>query len=201
MEHRDERPLIRATLKTQTQPYHDRLEAVLNLLQRPLTQTDYRVLLERFYGFYRPMEIALAQVLTNSSPLDFTRRRKTPLLERDLIILGSSTIDVLALPLCPFIPELPHLTHALGCLYVLEGATLGGQVISRRLHEQFGFTAESGCAFFQSYGKDVGPMWQAFCTALTTHDTTEARRENMIAAAYETFFFTVNGGEEAVGRQ
>jgi heme oxygenase (biliverdin-IX-beta and delta-forming) len=187
MEYLHERPVIRAALKTRTQPYHDRLEAVLSLLERPFTQADYRILLERFYGFYAPIETALAQVLTNASPLDFTRRRKTLLLERDLVTLGSSTKDVLALPQCPFLPVISHIAQALDCLYVLEGATLGGQVISRRLHELFGFTADSGCAFFQSYGKDVGPMWQTFCTALTNHDTTDVRRENMIAAACETF--------------
>lgn len=188
MDHRYERPSIRALLKTYTQPYHDQLDTTLDLLHRPLTHEEYRKLLACFYGFYAPTETALAQVLTASAcPLDFARRRKTPLLERDLQTLGMAVTDVLALPRCSFLPVHIDLAQALGCLYVLEGATLGGPVISRHLHTQFGFTAEFGCAFFLSYGKEVGSMWQAFCNVLTECATMDTHQKAMVAAACETF--------------
>ncbi len=80
---------------------------------------------------------------------------------------------MLALPRCSRILSLPDLAQALGCLYVLEGATLGGQVLSRRSAEPFGFTRAHGCAFFHRYGDQVGPLWQACCSVLNDTLMTE----------------------------
>lgn len=37
-------------------------------------------------------------------------------------------------------------------MYVLEGATLGGQIISRSLGGRFGLTPQTGLRFCSSYG-------------------------------------------------
>ena len=60
------------------------------------------------------------------------------------------------------------LAEALGCAYVLEGSTLGGQLILRHLTRHFGPDARVGnFTFFRAYGDQVGPMWRAFGEALT----------------------------------
>ncbi len=184
----DALPTIRDALKRATQSYHDRLEASLNLLHCPLTQADYRELLMQFYGIYTPLEAALALVLTTTEcSLDFSQRRKVPLLERDLHALGLSSSELLALSQCSFIPEIADHAQALGCLYVLEGATLGGQVMSRRLREYGYVTPVHGDAFFHSYGKNVGPMWHAFCRVLNDFATTAERQQRMMSTACATF--------------
>jgi heme oxygenase len=180
--------MIREALKARTQPYHDRLEAMLDVMRRPLTKKEYTDLLVRFYGFYLPMETLLAHILSvETASLDFTPRRKSSLLERDLLALGVTIEEIRSLPRCPCVPVLADPTEALGCMYVLEGATLGGQVISRRIRQLLGFSATSGCAFFSSYGDEVGPMWNAFVSALTAHATTPERIDAMGKAACETF--------------
>ena len=41
---------------------------------------------------------------------------------------------------------------AFGCLYVMEGATLGGQVIGRHVRQTLGVTPETGGRFHAAYG-------------------------------------------------
>jgi heme oxygenase len=62
-------------------------------------------------------------------------------------------------------------------LYVLEGSTLGGQILTRQIHDQLGFTPEYGCQFFSRYGPRVYEMWktfgqkaEAFCLANENED-------------------------------
>jgi heme oxygenase len=53
----------------------------------------------------------------------------------------------------------------IGTLYVIEGATLGGQVISRHLYRHLGFSANAGARFFNGYGDEAATQqqWTLFC--------------------------------------
>lgn len=87
--------MILPRLKQQTQPFHDRLERSLALLDRRLTLAEYRLLLQRMWGLYAPLEVKLARVLSSSRhSLDFERRRKTPLLRQDLHMLGVTEAEL-----------------------------------------------------------------------------------------------------------
>jgi heme oxygenase len=59
-----------------------------------------------------------------------------------------------------------NLNFAVGCLYVLEGATLGGQFISRHL-ATLGIGPANGGLFFHGYGAKTGEMWKSFQTNAT----------------------------------
>lgn len=149
------------------------------------SREDYRDLLRRFHGYYHPLE----QDLLNAGHwrdigLDYPQRLKTAALERDLVTLGDAAPSLL--PQCSSLPDVSPLPASLGCLYVLEGATLGGQIISRHLREHLGLTPATGAAFFSGYGPDTGPRWKEFGTVLTT----AAREEDgdaIVAAANQTF--------------
>lgn len=161
--------MILALLKQRTTSAHTRLEQGLDLEKRLQSLTDYRRLLQGFLGLYAPLEMALGSVLeAHALPLDFAARRKVPLLESDLGALGLSAAEVQAVPRCTALPPLPDLPEALGCLYVLEGATLGGQVMARYAARTWGLTPQQGSAFFSSYGTQVGKRWQTFGTVLHT---------------------------------
>ena len=52
-------------------------------------------------------------------------------------------------------------THTcLGALYVLEGATLGGQVLRREMAQRLGVNADNGGAFLDVYGAETGRRWR-----------------------------------------
>jgi heme oxygenase (biliverdin-IX-beta and delta-forming) len=179
---------ILAKLKERTQPHHERVEAHLGVMDPGLTRDAYRVLLARFRGFHLPVERRLdALAAWEALGLRADERRKTPWLEADLRALGMDGESLARLPVCPALPALETVDHALGCLYVLEGATLGGAFISRHLARALGVDAESGGAFFASYGELRGPMWKSFGRALESYAERRGGEEEILAGACDTF--------------
>jgi heme oxygenase len=185
------KPMIMVQLREQTRAYHDRLESHSDLLQRMNTISDYRRVLERFYGIYTPLERQLAEVFRQSKSkagaLDFEKRRKSALLVADLRTLGVPGERLQHLPCMPSLPALSTLPQAYGCLYVLEGATLGGQILSRHVKKALGLDAGNGAAFFNSYGTEIGRMWREFGDILTAYTALHDDEEQIITSACETF--------------
>jgi heme oxygenase len=61
-------------------------------------------------------------------------------------------------------------------MYVMEGSTLGGQIIARHVQTSLFLTQDHGNAFFRGHGAQTGPLWKEFCDMLTTrisHDETD----------------------------
>jgi heme oxygenase len=170
-------------LKDETRDVHESLERDLDLLHPDLTLERYRSILERFYGFYEPWEGALRPLLSRFLPNFAEERDKVPKLQEDLAFLGS---DIGKLPLCQTLPDCGTWPNILGGLYVTEGATLGGQIISRQLEQILGLSARRGTAFFSSYGLQVGSMWRLFCATLQANTQPESE-DAVIDAARKTF--------------
>jgi heme oxygenase (biliverdin-IX-beta and delta-forming) len=172
-------------LREDTRAEHCAIERTLaELTSSSLTRERYCFRLGQLYGFYRPLEPELSRVL-QSNPVDFPRRTKAHLLRADLEALGRRDTD--SLPVCRDLPALDGAMAGFGCLYVLEGSTLGGQVISRHVRARLGVTPERGGSFFAGYGSATGTMWRAFRTALVEHATCAGHAEEVIDAARSTF--------------
>jgi heme oxygenase len=180
--------MILQELKQQTRTYHIEIENQLIVLNHDLSLEQYKALLQRFWGFYLPVEARLSLIMA-STPFaaEIEIRKKVPLLTRDLEVIDKSGAGVTGLPICENLPELARLSQAFGCLYVLEGSTLGGQIIARHIKERFNFDRNNGCSFFNCYGKEVGPRWKTFSTMLTSYASTSNTEKIIIDAARDTF--------------
>ncbi|MBF9196191.1 biliverdin-producing heme oxygenase [Microvirga terrestris] len=155
---------ILARLKTETRAAHDRIETAMDLDRRIASREAYRDLLIRFYGFHKAWEEEAAGQAPDRG--FFERRRKTQHLVKDLEALGLKSEDIIRLPQCrPLMPLLGS-EAVLGSMYVVEGSTLGGTIIAREVERRLGFTAETGCAYFRSYGRDIAAMWRSFGAVL-----------------------------------
>ncbi len=180
--------MIMLQLRERTRVHHDRMEANVDIRKRCQSVENYRRLLEKFYGFYAPIEATLESRSDGElSGFNFEQRRKVPLLRADLRALGARDADLGRLPHCLHLPNLNTTAQALGCLYVLEGATLGGQIIARQIKASLDIDHHSGAAFFCSYGSAVGAMWKSFGGALTAYSSTCAVEEIIIGSACDTF--------------
>ena len=175
---------IMQRLKQETRSYHVALESQVDLPQLCLALDAYRGLLQRFYGFYLPVEQKLDLLPWHGLAFDYPARRKQALLEHDLAVLGEPSCS---LSHCTELPALDTLPAAFGCLYVLEGATLGGQIITRQVERTLGILPTQGSRFFHSYGEQVGPMWKEFGQFVTSYATTPVIENAMIASAGQTF--------------
>jgi heme oxygenase len=177
---------ILAALRRRTRREHDAIERSIALMRDDLTVGVYTRTIERFYGFWLPMEAQLRATLgLRECGFNLIEREKAGLLALDLRALSAG--DPASLPLCADLPDVSDVASALGCLYVIEGATLGGQVIKRHLRARLNVTPESGGRFFHGYGAETGSMWQAFCSELGAHARTLESHGRTIDAAIATF--------------
>jgi heme oxygenase len=74
-----------------------------------------------------------------------------------------------------------------GCLYVLEGASLGGQALSRLLHRRLGLAKGSGAAFFAGDEERTLPRWTVIVAWLDGLPRTGVSSAKIISAATGTF--------------
>jgi len=176
--------MVFARLKQETHDHHTRLENTVDILNRTRTVTDYQRVLETFYGFYKPIEDVLGAV-EGIGTVSFHERRKVTLLANDLRSFGLSDLDIDHLLVCADLPPLTTLAEAFGCLYVLEGATLGGQIISRQLRKLPPPPLPD--TFFMSYGPDVGSQWRALQAVVEQLAHDEPAHNAIIASAQATF--------------
>ena len=150
---------LRQELRRETADLHRRLEIDLGLLESELSLDRYRRVLEFFFGFYAPIEAGLARVASAGPPLGLPLRARTALIESDLLSLGLSRREIADLPRCADLPRLSCPEDLAGCLYVLEGACLGGQVIAPALRERLGRRqGQRRLVLHRRRGGDTGEM-------------------------------------------
>jgi heme oxygenase len=176
---------IHARLRLETRADHDAVEAVMALMDDGLTAAHYRCRLEQLLGFYRPLESRLGRVPESElCGLSLAERAKTPLLAADV----ADVAPVPEVPDCADLPDVGTSARAFGCLYVLEGATLGGRFISQHVERALGFTADRGGRFFAGYGARTKEMWSAFCSSLAAFaETAPEAADDVVGTARLTF--------------
>ncbi len=171
-------------LRAASWPCHQRLERRLGISARFGDRASYGAHIAAMWGFCAPFEAKIERLGLGDVLADYASRRKVPLLTRDLQVLGVSCAE---LPTCENLPECDDATAAFGCLYVFEGASLGGQALLPLVSARLGLTPGHGAAFLASYGDQVTGMWRRFGAALEEWCISPARRAAAAAAAVSTF--------------
>ncbi|CRM30511.1 Heme oxygenase [Pseudomonas sp. 31 R 17] len=182
----DAPPLLEA-LRTGTALLHTALEKRLPFFSDRLDAQGYRHLLQAYFGFYQPMEAALYGSGLIPEGLDTAVRVKTPTLVSDLHALGLADQAIDTLPHCTQLPTLDTPAACLGALYVLEGATLGGQVLRREMAQRLGVNADNGGAFLDIYGVETGRRWKDFLVYLGDQPLDAPAKQCAVNAARSTF--------------
>ena len=171
-------PTILQALRSETRPAHDALgQNYFNqsLTDGTISQEATAHFLAKMYGFLVPYEARLRQQELGPEWEIATRQRAH-------LILDDLQQPASALEICADMPPLASWPQLLGAMYVVEGSTLGGQVIARQL-------AKAGIAqraYFLGYGERTGSLWKAFCQLLT-QDATPANQAAIVQSASLTF--------------
>jgi heme oxygenase len=181
------------SLRETTRPHHRAIEQnrLLAAVLRPeLTRDLYVQVLARFYGFLKPLEELLRRSGTDAGSAALLKHHvKTALLERDLAHLGVAAEALRSIPLCDQLPASDRPAARMGILYVIEGSTLGGQVIAGAVKDSLGIDAGSGCAYFTGYGASTRAMWKDTCRLLEEFGRrTQAEQTETVTAAADTFY-------------
>ena len=157
--------------------------------------------LSALHGVYLAVEPVLYANLSPALLSLLGVRPKLPALQQDRAALAmrldASPRTLAALP-APGLPSRMRTAvqdepAALGGLYVLEGATLGGRVIARRLRQQWGPDCEMPFAFLEFRGANPGSEWRRFGNGINLwcarHPDGDAARvgDRVIAGAIAVF--------------
>lgn len=179
--------MLRERLRSATKPLHDRLDLGLGAVINDVDKRLYTNLLIRFLGFFIPWEDRVKRAL-DAGPLAemFASRSKIGWLTADLDALGFDAAARSKIPLAQDLPSVSGIGRALGSMYVIEGSTLGGVHVARRIEEKLGLDANSGLRYFQSYGANRTAKWREFLEILESHSSPQVDSE-AVAAAVETF--------------
>jgi heme oxygenase len=154
------------------------------------TSDQYSFLLKRLLGFHEPLELALRAAGDALAACSCRRipplraREKAHLLRADLIDLGVAPSEIRAMPLCTTLPALTSGDAIMGCLYVIEGAALGGRFLANKLNGMLGGVA--GRRFLFGRPEPDPLPWAVFCRLLESQ-AAEGDPVLIAASARSTF--------------
>jgi len=176
--------MLSEKLKTNTKSNHQELEKKLVAQMRAMRNAEnYTQLLSLFYSFFGGLELLINKQLDAAFLPDYLQRRKTAALADDLMKLGA-TLPELATG--DALPAITNQFEALGALYVIEGSTLGGKIISKMVKQQLQFPDDTGLSFFNGYGEQTDAMWNRFKQAIN-QEALVPHEDVIVETANETF--------------
>jgi heme oxygenase (biliverdin-IX-beta and delta-forming) len=166
--YRDRKMTPQARLKISTSDAHRAIEVHMMIDERVSSRESYITLLKKLLGFHRPLEQYMLSFDWCSYGIEFGARLKVPALTADLALLGGSKMNQRAIADmgAAALPTIKTTAQAFGCLYVLEGATFGGRIISKMIERSLAITAHNGALYYSGYGENTGAMWKQFSTAM-----------------------------------
>jgi heme oxygenase (biliverdin-IX-beta and delta-forming) len=143
------------------------------------SKLDYISLLNYMLGFYQPLEERLAPYLDGYRLQSHAGNIRTDIREMapDFEVSTDWATEL---------PVIDSAEKALGVLYVLEGSTLGGQIITKMLKKQLEGSDAAAFNFYNPYEEQTMQQWNIFRERLN-QPFNEEQRQAVIAGANETF--------------
>lgn len=172
-------PAILMKLRAATADAHAALEADVDIFERARTPEGRLNLARAFHGLHAEVEGAAGPWLDEVADLDFSRRRRSPRIARDIEALGGSSAPVAD-------GAAGSRGEALGLFYVAEGSSLGGRVVRDRLARD-GVSLD-GLGFLDPYGPETGDQWRRFIAVLAhEHQAGRAQEADILSGGVRGF--------------
>lgn len=172
-------------IKEATLEYHQQTEKILvGKMKSMRSKDDYINLLKIFYSYFGGLEQKTSRYINQENLKDYAQRRKTEAIADDLKMLGSTAPKFAG---NGFLPKIDNYLQAFGALYVIEGSTLGGKIISKMIQQHLHIDNGAGLSFFNSYGEHTQQMWDEFKAVLNAAVDTDKAEAIVLNAANQTF--------------
>lgn len=181
--------MVSEYLKQNTAEYHDAAEKLFNsekIFNKTFTLDDYKKIIHTNYLMLLHSEDKIFSRLSGkySEKLQLNERKKLSLIEKDVESLSLEYKEVSDKP------DFTNEHEALGAMYVIEGSTLGGNVIARQLSKTGGFDTVN-FNFFGCYQENTGPMWKNFKEVLDA-EVAEENYPEVLSGARKLYSFLLN---------
>ncbi len=192
-------PDIMLRLRAETRPSHDATEALpfgTAMLANQLPQTAYIAQLQSYVQVHDVLESELrAQEHPTIKTVWSEDRAKLNLLQQDLEDLDVTTCSLSEPTRCAtesmieFIREIADTDPLclLGVLYVLEGSTLGGQILRTHVSDMYELVNDRGAAYYTAYGDQTGRYWKQFRSQMNELIIDPDEKDRVVEAAISTF--------------
>lgn len=143
------------------------------------------------YSYYKPVQEKIESFADKTILADSDSRRKPEWILADIKALQSK--EIIAPGLCNNFPSIDNAAAAAGAYYVLEGSTMGGGILVKKIAQQLNITGKNGLRFFNSYGEETINRWRQFVVMLNTYvEEKQPNEEQIITTATDTFIALKN---------
>ncbi|HEY7772565.1 MAG TPA: biliverdin-producing heme oxygenase [Marinagarivorans sp.] len=197
---------IAEQLKLATRDLHRTVERTLakTLFSPLLTATEYLAILVAMQRSYTPLEALLRQY--PATRLLIAQRHKLDWLKADIAYVSElskgamtpasaifrSTVEPPLPARSAVALNAPNEAQALGVMYVMEGATLGGSPIQLALGRHPWLSGQGGLQFFNAYGAERSAMWMSFLETLQSYADQHPNSAPAIIAGAEYAFNAIH---------
>lgn len=176
-------------LRHSTAASHHALEqnaCSIALMSDAVTLDNYVDYLNRLLPFVKGFE---EQVFPDLHPYitDLDERRKLQLICSDLRLSGVAKQLAPSFNEAFFREHYPDKASRFGGMYVLEGSTLGGKMITKHLQQSLGNMVEGKISYLNPYGEQSGSRWKNFLQVLQQASNERNNETAIIAGALSTF--------------
>ena len=164
--------MLQDILNAATKKNHDELEELMfvnEIMNKTLSLEQYRVLVATNYIVHAAVEEKVHRALSPElqEKLAVSGRNKLAALEQDLQEMNISKAELDQVPAEWLKDGIDSTASALGAMYVMEGATLGGHVIQKNLQANPAFK-DLKLNYYTVYQKALIPNWLSFVEVLNT---------------------------------
>lgn len=156
---------VLAALRQATAESHRRIEGVASLPTLGSLEGLARAL-TAFSAFHDAWEPAAQAALPPADAAWLRARSRHAWLQQDLRALAAAGAPLPPPAALPVALQLPDAAAAWGSVYVMEGSTLGGQLIARHLREALGLTPDTGARYHAGHGPRTAALWRDCCDRL-----------------------------------
>ena len=182
--------MITEILKSKTAFQHKTLEEKMHshkIMSGNFSLADYFRMFEMNYRFISNFEKEIFDLipLDLAQKLNLNKRSKLSHIQKDAAQISLAISDEIAHE------QITNPAQALGVLYVMEGAILGGNVIAKKLKQQADFQ-EFELHYFGVYGDKTGEMWINFKNILNQTIQSKSDQEQCLLGAEMAYDYLLN---------
>lgn len=176
-------------LKELTAPFHKSIESSKYpklLLDSSCTREDYIEYLFKIYRFTSLVELRFYEYedMFEDNKIDIESRCHSNKALSDLKNLGINTKSI-EFENPKRIPKMDNFSKAFGILYLLEGSTMGGGVISSKLQNS-GF-ATNALTYLKPYGESSMQKWSEFLYSFEKYASDKSVQTDIILSVCEGY--------------
>lgn len=176
-------------LKQNSREQHTSLEEKFrsnHIFDKTYSLQDYKKFLYANYALYHALEPSLENILSEDfkTSIQYNERKKLTIIEKE--------IKVLELPLLADLESqtIENEAEAIGILYVMEGSTLGGNIIKKHLANNIEFV-DIDFNFLGIYGSEIGNYWKNFIFQIN-QNIQEKSYKDVLAGTLKAYSFLQN---------